>query len=77
MRVPAYVRRALALWQQWRFEQRRSNRARSIRKAVPALAALDMARDEIARQHKPGARAIDMRKRRIVTERLMHELGRA
>jgi hypothetical protein len=64
------IRRAVTAWVLWRAHIR-------VRKAVPALAALDMARDEIARQHRPGARAIDVRKRRIVTERLRTELGRA
>lgn len=69
MRVPAYVRRAITAWVLWRAH-------RSIRKAVPALGALDIARAEKARRHRSGAREIDMQRRRLVTERLRMEMGR-
>ena len=75
--IPRYVVRAIRAWQQWRFEHGREDRLRSLRRAVPALAALDSQRAQIARKHAPGARQIDKRKRALVTERLMHELGRA
>lgn len=61
---------AVTEWMLWRARRR-------LRKAVPALAALDTARSELARRHAAGARAIDMRKRAVMTERLREELGRA
>ena len=68
MRVPFYVRRAITAWMLWRAH-------RSLRRAVPALVALDIARAKKARQHKPGGREIDKERRRLVTERLRMELG--
>lgn len=64
------IRRAVTSWILWQAQRR-------LRNAVPALAALDAERAEIASRHKAGSRAIDMRKRRLVTERLRTELGRA
>lgn len=70
MHITALVRRTVNAWVLWKAH-------RSLRRALPALAALDTARSEIARRHRSGARAIDMRKRELVTARLMRELGRA
>lgn len=66
--IPRLIRRTVTAWMLWRAH-------RSLRRAVPALAALDSQRAQIARQHAPGARQIDMRKRALVTERLREELG--
>ena len=66
--IPRYGRRALLAWTLWRAHRR-------LRTAIPALAALDAQRDEKARQHRSGARAINMKKRRVMTERLRAELG--
>lgn len=70
MRVQSYIRRAFNAWVLWRAH-------RSLRRAVPALVALDMAREANARRHKAGARRVDAERRRLVTEQLMRELGRA
>lgn len=75
MSVSPLVRRAWAFWQQWRFERRRADRARSLRKAVPVLAVLSAKREQIARQRKAGCKWIDMQMRDAVTERLRREMG--
>ena len=66
--IAPYIRRTLNAW-----FARRARRA--LRKAVPQLAALDMRRTEIARAHRAGAKRIDAERKRLVTERLRHELG--
>ncbi len=68
--VASYVRRAVTAWVLWRAQRR-------VRRALPSLVALDSQRAVLARQHRPGARAIDVRKREIVTERLRTELRMA
>lgn len=69
MRTPSIVWHAVNAWLLWRAKRR-------LYRAVPALAVLDQQRAEKRRRHASGARQIDMRKRALVTERLMHELGR-
>lgn len=73
--IPRYVRRAIRFWSEWRFKKQRTDRRRKLVEAVPEFAALSAKRDVIARQHRSGARAIDMQKRRVMTERLRAELG--
>lgn len=63
------IRRTVTAWVLWRAQAR-------LRKAVPALVALDTRRMEIARQHKTGGRRIDAERQALVTERLMMEMGR-
>jgi len=71
--IPRYIRRALAAWQQWRFEKGRSSRQGSLRRAIPALVALDARKNVLARQHRSGGRAIAVERKRLVTERLRRE----
>lgn len=56
-------------WMLWRARTR-------LRKAVPALVALDTKRHKIARGHRSGARLIDAQRQALVTEQLMREMGR-
>ena len=70
MRVPPYIRRAVNAWIAWRAH-------RSLARAIPALVALDSAERENCRRHRSGVREIASQRRALVTERLMHELGRA
>lgn len=77
MRVATIIRRAIARWHQWRFDRARQDRHRSLRKAVPALAALDSRDAEARRQHRSGARHIAAERKRLVTARLMQEMGMA
>lgn len=75
--IQRYVRRAIALWEQWRFDKTRTNRSRSLRRAVPALVALDTRQAVLRSQHRSGAKALASERKRLVTERLRSELGLA
>lgn len=70
MRTPSIVWHAVNAWMLWRAR-------RKLRKAVPALAALDIAEREKRRQHARGCREIALQRKGLVTERLRVELGRA
>lgn len=70
MRIPSYIRRAINSWIAWKAR-------RSLRKAVPALVALDSREAETRRLHKAGARELASQRQRLVTERLRMEMGRA
>jgi len=61
------IRRWLAPYTNWRAR-------RSLHRAIPQLAALDMQRADLSRHHRAGARAIDAERKRLVTERLRFEL---
>ena len=57
-------------WMLWRARRR-------LRRAVPALAALDTAQAEQRRLHRSGVRKIASERKRLVTERLRIEtMGR-
>lgn len=66
--IPTYVRRAIRSWTAWRARQR-------LLRAVPELRDLDRRQCEITRQHRAGARAIAVQRRRVMTERLAAETG--
>lgn len=67
MIVPAYIRRAFAGWMAWRARQR-------LYRAVPVLMELDQLQGALARQHRPGVRAIERQKRAVMTARLRLEV---
>lgn len=67
--IPRMIRRTITAWMLWRAR-------RSLRRALPALAVLDSRKAALRSQHKAGGRKIDVERKRVVTERLMHELGR-
>lgn len=59
---------SVTAWMLWRARRR-------LRRAVPALAALDTAQADARRQHRSGVREIASERKRLVTERLRLELG--
>lgn len=67
MRHRSFIWHAVNAWLLWRAHRR-------LRKAVPGLVALDTERSRLARQHRSGARAIDIERQRLVTERLRAEV---
>lgn len=69
MRVPSFIWHVTTAWMLWRAHRR-------LRSAVPELVALDTAEREKRRQHRSGVREIAAQRKRLVTERLMREVGR-
>ena len=68
MSTRSIVWKAITAWMLWRAQAR-------LRRAIPALVALDTAQAETRRQHRSGAREIALQRKRLVTERLRMELG--
>ncbi len=63
------IRRTVNAWVAWRARI-------SLRRAVPALVALDTREAILRSQHRSGAKAAALERKRLVTERLRMELAR-
>jgi hypothetical protein len=70
MSTRSIIWHAVNSWLLWRAR-------RKLRNAVPALVALDAAERDARRLHRSGAREIASERKRLVTERLRLEMGRA